>query len=307
MANAFVQDEITLVPDRFRLTMGTKLEHNDFTGFEWQPSGRFSWTPHPRHTVWASVARAVCTPSRTEWEMELIRQLVPPFSPTGVVPSLPFPAILSFRGNHDFVSENLIAYELGYRVQPYARLWLDATVFYNDYDHLRSIEPGAPTLKTSPATYVFVPVNADNNVFGETYGGELAGHWQAAEWWQWHASYTFLQMQLHKRPGSGDPIQEPTEGNSPHHQIALYSRMNLPGHVELDAGLRFVDSLPNLRVSSYWTAELRLAWKPRPNLELALLGRNLLDSQHAEFQGTFLKSQPTEIERSVFGSLLWRF
>ena len=40
LGSAFVQDEITLVPDRWRVTLGTKLEHHDFTGFEVQPNVR---------------------------------------------------------------------------------------------------------------------------------------------------------------------------------------------------------------------------------------------------------------------------
>src|SRR6267378_752343 len=65
----FVQDEIALVPDRLHLALGTKIEHNDYTGFEIQPSGRVNWTLSPAATLWAAVSRAVRTPSRVDREL----------------------------------------------------------------------------------------------------------------------------------------------------------------------------------------------------------------------------------------------
>jgi iron complex outermembrane receptor protein len=307
LVNTFVQDEITLVPDKLRVMLGTKLEHNNFTGFEWEPSGRLSWTPHAHHTLWASVARAVRTPSLIESEGELTRQFIPPFTASPGLPTLPFPAVVLFQGSPNFRSEDLIAYELGYRVQPHPRLSLDAAVFYNVYDHLRSAESGTPSLQAATSPYVLVPVTPENNLFGETYGAELAAHWQAADWWHWQAGYTFLQMQLHKRPASRDTVLEAAEGNSPHHQFSIHSRMDLPGKVALDTGLRYVDALPSLNVSSYLVAEARIAWRPHKNVELAVVGRNLLDSQHSEFRSTILKAPGTEVQHSVYGSVLWKF
>ena len=61
--SGFVQDEIALRTD-VTLTLGTKVEHNDYTGFEVQPSGRLQWNVTPKQTLWAAVSRAVRTPSQ---------------------------------------------------------------------------------------------------------------------------------------------------------------------------------------------------------------------------------------------------
>ena len=104
--NAFLQDEIALVKERLVLTLGTKLEHNDYTGFEWQPSARLLWTPTPRQSVWASISRAVRTPSRAESDI-LIRQ-GPVIPPNALYPTSP--AVLTeLSGGRDFESEEVIA------------------------------------------------------------------------------------------------------------------------------------------------------------------------------------------------------
>ena len=55
------------------------------------------------------------------------------------------------------------------------------------------------------------------------------------------------------------------------------------------------------------TADVRLAWKPLDNVELSLVGRNLLQSQQAEARPEFLSTQITEVERSFYGSLKIEF
>ena len=76
--------------------------------------------------------------------------------------------------------------------------------------------------------------------------------------------------------------------------------------LEFDSILRYVDQLPNPIVPGYVTVDLRLAWRPTRDLEVAIVGQNLLDNQHAEFagRGTVLTSQP---KRSAYGKLTWRF
>ncbi|HSS44518.1 MAG TPA: TonB-dependent receptor, partial [Thermoanaerobaculia bacterium] len=69
LATAFVQDEITLVESRLHLTLGSKIEHNDYTGFEYEPSGRLAWTPSKEQTIWAAISRAVRAPSRIDREL----------------------------------------------------------------------------------------------------------------------------------------------------------------------------------------------------------------------------------------------
>ena len=298
--SAFGQDEITLVPERLRLTVGSKFEHNDFTGFEIQPSGRLLFTPRERQTFWASVSRAVRTPSRAEDDV-ILNQVVPAGSLGPGSPAF----VTTIYGNRNFVSEELLAYELGYRFQPHKTLSLDLAAFYNDYDHLRSQEPGPSP--TQPLVGPAFPLHVDNNLYGETYGVEAAATWEIAQWWRLQPSYTFIDMQLHRRSGSADTTSEQDEGKSPRHQFMLRSSMELPHNLSLDAMLRFVDSLPALHISSYLSLDVRLGWRPKKNLELAIVGQNLLHEQHAEFAPSFISTQRSQIERGCYGKITWGF
>jgi iron complex outermembrane receptor protein len=299
-----MQDEITLVPDNLRLTLGAKLEQNSFTGLEFQPSGRLLWTPHERHSVWGSVARAVRTPSRVEDNGRINLQVLP----AGAVG--PLPAVVSAFGQQNFRSEELIAYEAGYRFQPKKWLSVDAAAFYNVYDRLRSIEAVSPgEIETSPPSpHILVPLVAGNELFGETYGVELAVTAQATDWWRLYGSYTYLQMQLHTRHGSTDTTSEAAEGQSPHHQFSIRSSMDLPGHFEVDCGLRYVDPLPALDVPSYFTLDARLAWRPNRRWEISVVGQNLWDNRHPESApSAFIGTQSTEVERAIYGKIAFNF
>ncbi|MBI2927323.1 MAG: TonB-dependent receptor [Verrucomicrobia bacterium] len=308
--SAFAQDEIALVKDRLKLTVGSKFEHNDFSGFEAQPSARLAWEPHERHTLWASVARAVRTPSRAEAGVRINGSVLPPGPPGPPASSgAALPAMIGFFGSEDFRSEHLLAYELGYRLRPHERVALDLAGFFNDYAHLRSLEQGTPRLEGTPLpTNVLLPMTAANHLVGTAYGMELAANYQLADWWRLTAAYTFLELQVRARHGSTD-ISAPTlEGQSPQQQFTLRSSLDLPGQVELDAALRYVDQLPGLGVPAYTALDVRLGWRPVRNLELSLVGQNLLDDRHPEFLASpFTRTQSTEVERSFFGKLTWRF
>ena len=245
--SAFVQDEITLIEDQLRVKLGSKFEHNDYTGFEMEPNVRVLWMPYEWHTVWGAVSRAVRTPSRIDNDMRIF---IEEFPPDQLFPNIPTTLVVAF-GNRDFESEQVLAFELGYRFHPTERLFLDIATFYNVYDKLRTAEPGTPFLETSPSEHIVMPFIIDNRMHGETYGGELATHWRVQDWWQLRAAYTCLQMQLHLDEDSGDMISEYAEGQSPRHQFSLFSSMNLPGKLELSLGARHIDNLPDLDIKSY--------------------------------------------------------
>jgi iron complex outermembrane receptor protein len=274
----FVQDEIALSGDRLRLSLGSKFEHNSSTGFEVQPSVRLAWTPASRHTVWGAVSRAVRTPSRIDRDFFLF-----------VAPSVPILA------GSDIQSEKLIAYELGWRAQARPRLSLSVSTFYNDYDDLRTVEPGPP-----PAG---IPFTLGNGLRGHAYGVELATVYQVSDRVRLRGGYTFLKKKLSLKPGSADPNGGRGEGNDPEHQFLIQSSADLPGQLELDAVFRFVDALPDPRVPSYADLDLRLGWKAAEHLELAVVGQNLLHGKHIEFNSS---PSAREVQRGVYGRITWR-
>jgi iron complex outermembrane recepter protein len=277
--SAFGQDEIALVKDRLHLTLGTKIEHNDYTGFEFQPSGRLAWRLSEQQTIWSAISRAVRTPSRID------REFFVPGSP---------PFLLA--GGPDFDSETLLAYELGYRVQPLPRLALTLAAYYNDYDNIRSLEQANPPLP--------FPVVIANELEGESYGAELTADYRVTDWWRLRAGYTELRIDIRPKPGSTDTTAGSGESHDPERYFSLRSSLDLPGHWELDAAFRYVSRIENQQVPSYGELDVRLGWRPRPELEFSIVGQNLLHDHHAEFGNVAMRR---EIERGVYGTVLWRF
>jgi iron complex outermembrane receptor protein len=284
----FVQDDVTLLPDRLRLTVGVKLEHNDYSGFEWQPSGRLTWTPHARHTAWAAVSHAVRTPTRTDQDLRL----------DFVLPgSNDFVRVL---GNRDFSPEHVTAYEAGYRVQAHERLFVDVAAFYNTYDDLLSLEPGGATTDARAPGRTFLTLVQSNRLHGHGYGLEIAADATLTDRWHVHATYSALRLRLAGDPGSVDTTQENAEDQSPRHQFSLRSELRLPAGFELDGVVRFVDDIEVPGVSSYCTFDVRLAYAVGRHAEVSLVGRDLAQARHRELAGG------TEVQRSVFGQLrLW--
>ena len=303
LASAFLQDEIALQPDRLWLTLGSKLEHNDYTGFEVQPNLRTVWIPRRHHTLWAAVSRAVRTPSRAEHDLRLDARVL---GPGQLDPRFPLPGVVATFGDSDFRAEELLAWELGYRVGLSPGLFFDLATFYNDYDRLRSSRAGEPFVELAPAPHLVVPVLIGNDLEGETYGAELTADWRAGKRWRWSAAYSFLAIRLRQPPGA-DAAGLSAEGESPRHQIFLRSSADLGPGVELDVLLRHVDELESSGVDGYTTLDLRLGWRPRPSLELSLVGQNLLEGSHVEFAPEIIPTRPTAVERGVYGKVAWRF
>ena len=297
--SAFVQDHVALVADRLRLTVGTKLEHNDFSGFEVQPSASLVWTPHPRHAAWFSVARAVRTPSRVDREVRALSSAFP--TEDGL------PGLAVVEGNRDFKSEKLLAYELGYRVRPWDPVFVDIAGFYNVYDDLSTVEPSVPRVVADPIPHLEVPVRFDNKAHGHTYGLETALNWQATPWWRLMLASTFLSQHLERDSSSADASVKVAEGANPEHQFNVRSYLSLPANLEFDTALYYVDHLPSQAAPSHVRLDVRLGWHPIDALELSLALQDLLDDHHLEFANTSGLARPTEVERSIYGKITLRF
>jgi iron complex outermembrane receptor protein len=293
--SGFVEDQIALVEDRLRLTLGTKFEYHDLSGLEVQPNVRLAWTPAERHTVWLAASRAVRTPSRSEAD--------------GRLAALGFPGgLVALLGDEDFDSEALLAFEVGYRCQITEELALDASLFHNLYDDFRTVEIGMPYREWWPwPPHLLIPFYVANNADADTYGVELALDWKPVSRWRTRLSYTFLEVDVDVDARTFDYGTKTAEGDAPQHQVYWQNSLDLPRGFELDTTLRYVDELPSLDVDDYVTADVRLGWRPSEDLELAVVGQNLFDSEHFEFAPMFVNTVPTQVERSVYGKVTWRF
>lgn len=299
----FVQDDISLIEEKLRFVLGSRFEHNDFTGFEIQPNARLIWTPDNRQTAWAAVSRAVRPPSSAERHFRNNISVSPPGT---AHPTLP--VLFSGFGSENYKSEEVVAYELGYRIAPAEHVSIDIAAYYDNFSRLRTLEFETPYLETAPLPHLVLPGITSNKLHGETYGVEVAADWLAFEWWRLQASYSFLEMQLRLNSDSNSELfLNFTQGTSPRHQGSLRSSMDLGRGIELDLWVRYVDRLPFFNIDRYVTCDARLAWKPTRNLELSLVGRNLADNQHPEFDSTIITTAQTEVERSYYGKITWRF
>ncbi|GAA4745656.1 TonB-dependent receptor plug domain-containing protein [Flavisolibacter ginsenosidimutans] len=273
---AFVQDEFQLT-NNLRLAAGTKFLHNEYTGWEWQPSVRMAWVKS-RSTLWAAASRAVRTPSRFDVDYYLPMTLQPPNVP-------------SVAGGPNFVSEKLYAYELGYRIQPNLLSSFSVATFYNEYRDVYSVEAKPGTL-----TY-----QIQNGSSAKSWGAELSGNYQVHKNWRLRGGYTFFAKEIGPKPGHN--FNPEYLGNDVRNQALLQSILNLPKHFQFDVTARYLDGLAKTfataDVPAYWTFDARLAYAYK-GFELAVVGQNLAKENHAEF-GTI------NLPRSVYAKISARF
>ena len=303
--SGFIQYELPIVRDKLTLTAGTKLEHNNFSGFDYQPSVRLMWTPTTRQSFWAAVTRAVRTPSRLDQDVQFD---IFDENYEGI------PLYFQIEGDPKLKAEQLIAYEVGYRTQVSRKLFVDFTAFYNSYDNLQGYGPASlgeapipgptPPPPASPV-YLYFLLPYANVIQGHTIGSEIAPDWKITSWWQLRGSYSYLHISLRDKQGFTDTgnLLGPYMGSSPGSMVSLQSFFNLPKHFELDQNFRYSAALPAQGVGSYSTADVRLGWHVGEGLELSLVGQNLLQPSHVEFGGD--PGPLVGIKRTVFGKITW--
>jgi iron complex outermembrane recepter protein len=245
------------------LTVGARLERNDYTGTEFLPSTRLAWKVTREHLLWIAVSRAVRAPSRLDRDT--------------FVPAAP-PFLLA--GGPDVRSEVANVYEIGYRGQPVSRLSYSLTLYHADYDHLRSQEI-APS-----GTSAFF----SSRLRGNTTGIETWATYQAGETWRLAAGLSALRERLSVAPGGNDTVDAvDQQGNDPTHTWMLRSSFDFPYRIELDAMVRRVSALSQplssaggYSVPAYTAVDLRAGWRARRDLELSITGRNLFSGGHGE-------------------------
>jgi iron complex outermembrane receptor protein len=289
--SAFVQNEIAVAPERLRVTLGAKVEHNEYTGVELQPSVRFSWGLDATTFLVGSVTRAVRTPSRVETD----------YSTNSLVNAAP--TFVRLLPNPDFASENLTAYELGYRMRPLTSTYVTVSTFFNHLTDTLGTELLTPFVETTNGPpRLILPVTFDNTLHGSSYGAEVTIDTRPAPWWRIVGSYSHLRIEMTRNPDSMDVSQERRyEGLAPAHMGQLQSSFDLPAGLTADWLWRGVTRLPAGPVPAYHTSDVRVGWMATRQIELSVVGRNLHDRRHQEWESTSVG-----IERGVHVQLAWR-
>jgi iron complex outermembrane receptor protein len=254
------------------------------------PNARLAWHVREEALVWLAASRAVRAPAQVDMDVRFN---------LATIPSAP-PIVISAFGTDDFKSEEVFALEAGYRAQTSERLSVDVALFYNLYEHLRSIEPDTPFVETAPLTLV-LPVFLRNELRGRSYGAELAANLQATPDWRLTLSYSHLYLNLNPESSSLADDPEVDERRTPRDQVSLRSSHVLPWNLSLDLTGRLLGRTPSLGVDSYGELDARIAWTDSVRgFEIALVGQNLLHHDHEEAVADTGFRPPSAIERAVF-------
>ena len=293
----FAQDRVAIVPNALSLTLGSKFEHNNRSGFDVQPNVRLLWTPTQHQTYWAAVTRAVRTPSRLDQDLQLTDYL-PTLSTNG-------PVFLRVLGSKDFKSEVLVGTELGYRTLITHQIYVDTAIFHNEYNDLYGYSPAIIFAEANPApAHTILEWHLANALKGDTSGGEIAPDWKPSDWFELKGWYAYLHLYVHDKPGFTDNLNTASDnGSSPHHQVRAQALFNFPKGFEFNATYRYVSSLPAQMVKAYKTADARFAWHPTLHWALSVTGQNLLQPHHPEFGSDV--DTIVGIKRAVYAKLTW--
>ncbi len=271
--NFYIQDTYALTP-AVKFVAGIKFEHNQMTGWEIMPSGRISWQAAEHTLLWAAVSRAVRTPNRIDRELEYFPLLIPAVN---------------------FQSEELLAYELGYRGQLNSDMTLSISTYYNIYNDIRTTGTSAGGVP---------PLSLQNGRSGHTYGVEAWATYRAAEWLRLDAGVNAMEKKTRVAIGQVDLIPNQHIGNDPGIQASLRSTIFVTPEVDLNFAVRTVGDLPSPAVPAYTEVDARFAWRALPNLELAVSGENLLNANHPEVGDAASRRL---VRRSVFGTVRWTY
>lgn len=289
----FAQDEIQLVPDRVALTLGSKFEDNNFSGWGAEPSARLLWNPRSHITLWGAVSRALRIPGRVDTNA---RQMI-------AVSARP-PIFEAAMGNPKFRPEVQIGWEAGYRQLLLPNLYADVAAFHNQYDDLESY--GAPSVSrpTTPYPYTLYTFQFENGLKGVTDGVEIAPDWRPVNWLDLRGSFSHVHMALHSKPGFRQGLYAANDmGFVPHRMASVQALLALPHGVEIVPDYRFVSRLPVSHAPAYQTADAHIAWKVTRHWTVSVNGRNLLQPHHLEGIGD--DGNRVGIRRSVYAGLLW--
>ncbi|MEP5763317.1 MAG: TonB-dependent receptor [Halieaceae bacterium] len=313
IVSLFLQDEIKFLEDRLSLTLGAKLEHNDTSDsdLEFMPSARLLWNVSPRSSAWIAITSAVRSPAVAEQYGRVSVPLKEHFPETA--PDTELPIFVSLEGTGNMKSEDLLAFEAGYRSQISPSFNLDMAFYYNEYQNTRwpkfdgifckpSMDPFPGCLADPETALLVLKTDLANASDSESVGAEIAVSWQAREWWQLLGAYSYLDYEIN--PDGQSASSSRWDVN---HLFSLQSRMDLGNRAQFDAWLRYADDVDYYKIDDYWELNLRLSWQLTPNLDLSLHGKNLLESAHPEYESVQRELVPVEIERSYRAEIRFNF
>jgi iron complex outermembrane receptor protein len=321
--HGYIQDEIAFFEDALHVVVGGRVEHSDYIGTQFMPNLRARYTADDDTTLWAAVSRGVRSASRLERNVRVTDSFpaIPPFTP--FFNPTPAPLGLEVWGDQDFGPEKLKAFEAGWRQSLGDALSFDLAAYYNEYSDMRGVRllplvcsPNMTQVQTDPfcvltAQKIIAPMQFTNMLDGSAWGAELSITWNPTPYWRLVGSYSHLEQDFPPNVVDFGIVQldfsDLNIGLDARNQWSVRSSISLNANWDWDLFLRRIDKLPTAEVDAYTELNTRIAWRPRVDFELALVGDNLLDNTHREFVSDFLELAPVSIDRAVRLHARWSF
>jgi iron complex outermembrane receptor protein len=298
--DVFVQDQIELLQDRLRLTLGARVEPESDGELNFQPDARLLWTPSSRQAVWLAASRALRADSLTD--TGIINRTAPISGPGGIL------IVPEAIGNPESVAETEVALQAGYRAQLATNLSIDGTGFFSRYTRLRGQDAGTPIFEPGPGTpFLLLPETFNNKISGQSHGLELSGTWKPIRMWKLSGSYTWISGTFRDDSTGAPPNTTARVLSSPHHQFSIRSSINLPHRLEFDSAIFRVGPLDATDVRGYYRLDVRFGWFVGEHAEFSVVGQNLLSAGHPETATTPGWFAAISIRRSYYAKVTWHF
>jgi iron complex outermembrane receptor protein len=299
--NVFFQDEIR-VSNALWFTIGGKLEHNGYTGFEVEPSARLVWAPpDKKYALWAAASKAIREPSQTDVDVQVDLGML------SVGPGTV--EVFRLLGNPKVEVEQVRDYEFGFRSELTKALSFDAALFLSFYHDLETLEPQTPVILPGvpgAPVEIEIPLLYENQTHAMDYGGELFLNWRATSRWRISPGYSYLHATLSQNP-PGQGINSATISTDfPQNLVQVRSLFNLSRKMDFDQSLYYTARLAGGAIPGHARLDVRLARRIGESAEISVVGQNLLQPRALEY-GNSDGIVGTESVRSVYGKITWRF
>jgi iron complex outermembrane recepter protein len=296
IGDTFVEDSISFWRDRLTVTLGSKLQYDNFSGYEFLPTVRALYKLNRQNRIWVAVSRAARTPSRAD--LGIVADLY-------TVPAAPVPVLVQLHGNKKFGSEHMAAYEAGYRWQPNKRFTLEASAFYNHYTGVETAVQADNGFEMSPTPHAVADVVYVNGLHGPSYGGEIETHWSLSERFKLSASYALLRASLGPDPGI-NLLSPPSNNDSPRHTLLAEGSYRLRKTVEFGTFVRAMSSAKDAGAAKYTQMNAHVRWILGEHSDFSINGEDLLSQKTPEFSIPETTVSAL-LGRRVFAKFTWQF
>jgi len=335
----FIHDDWTLIPDNLKLGLGMRWDYASRNGSNYSPHATLLWTPSRTDSAWLKYAQAPRTSARAEQDVSVLAGFNVQKTQLGNLPIVQY----ARPGSDSMKAEKAEGVELGYRKQISNTVSADVTGYRYRYTNLRSgsqtglygcnamlagfgySQPpaGCPGLLANQMI-LLQEVQAINGLAGWSTGFELAAEWLVTPNWRLQLSYSWSKLNMDEgKDAIANADAQMTERAKPRESTSLRSQWNMSTSQQLDLWLRamssyervnITDATPTtstepsyVRIPGYVTLDLRYAYRVNKDLEIALIGRNLIGARRVEYLSDYIPTIANEIKPSAMFTTRWKF